>query len=84
MTRGPWDDLTPNTRWRMLCVGAWRPVLNMFDASNTPTTLPGRAVKAVLYIEQRNGDAGMAAVACGPAEIFSNPDFVVKTWDPVD
>jgi hypothetical protein len=73
----------PNTRWRMLCVGKWRPVLTMFDGGNVPTTLPQRAVKAVLYIEQRNGEAGVAAVSCGPAEIFSNPAYVAKDWDQV-
>jgi hypothetical protein len=82
MTRGPWDDRTPNTRWRMLCAGAWRPVLQMFDASNTPTTLPLRAVKAVLYVEQRDGGTGMAAVACGPADIMENPAHEIKHWDP--
>jgi len=79
---GFWDDKTPKTRYRMLWAGAWRPVLNMIDAGNTPTTLPLRAVKAILYAEKQ-GDGNMVVVPVGPADIFDNPNYVTKKWDPV-
>jgi hypothetical protein len=82
MTRGPWDDKAPTTRWRMLWGGQWRPVVNMFDGSNTPTTLPIRAAKVVLYAEERDGTPALVATLCGPADIMENPDHMIKHWDP--
>jgi hypothetical protein len=79
----PWADRTPSTRWRMLWGGKWRPVLNMFDSSNVPTTLPTRAVKAVLYAELPDGTPSMVAVMTEPGDILSSTDFTPRHWDPV-
>ena len=76
----PWDDTTPDTKYRMLWCGKWRPVLHMYDAGNTPTTLPGRAAKVVLYTGTSN-DEEYVAVACGPADITETPGHVTQKWD---
>lgn len=79
---GPWDDKTPNTQYRMLWGGEWRPVLNMYDASGTPTTLPGHATGVVLYAP--SGDRGpFVATSCGPADVLTNPDHVTTEWEMV-
>jgi hypothetical protein len=80
---GPWDDRTPKTRWRMMWGGAWCPVLRMIDMNNTPTTLPLRAVKVVLYAE-KEGEPSMVAVPCGPADVLTNPDHVTTDWELID
>lgn len=78
---GPWDDRTPKTRYRMFWCGQWRPVLSMYDATNTPTTVPGRAAKVVLYAESDGGT--MVAVGCGPADITARPDHICTKWEAV-
>lgn len=78
---GPWDDKTPDTKYRMLWAGKWRPVLHMYDANNIPTTLPGRAAKVVLYAATPDGEAEMVGVGCGPADVMETPGHVTQQWD---
>lgn len=80
---GPWDDRTPKAKYRMLWGGAWRPVLSMFDSSNTPTTSPGRAVKAVLFAWTSSGEGQMVVASCGPADIMTTPDHRTTEWEEV-
>ncbi len=61
----------------MMWKGAWRPVLHMLDGGNTPTTLPVRATKAVLYIAHRH----LVAVPVGPADILENADYRTSAWE---
>ena len=63
----------------MMWKGEWRPVLNMIDASNTPTTLPVRAAKAVLYVAHRH----LVAVPVGPADILENADYRTSAWETI-
>lgn len=76
---GPWDDKTPDTKYQMLWCGRWRPVINMFDMSNTPTTMPGRAAKVVLFV----GEDDVIVTGCGPADIMTRSDHITKDWEKV-
>lgn len=80
---GPWDDPTPKTRYQMLWGGQWRPVMSMYDAGNVPTTVPGRAAKAVLYAETASGEGQMVVVGTGPADIMARPGHICQTWEAV-
>ena len=78
---GPWDDKTPKTKYQMLWCGQWRPVLHMYDMGNTPTTMPGRAAKVVLFAGTSDGEEEIVVVGCGPADIFQTPGYTTTDWD---
>lgn len=80
---GPWDDKTPNTKYQMLWGGQWRPVISMYDMSNTPTTMPGRAAKVVLWVGNDPDDECFHVTGCGPADIYATPGHVTQDWEEV-
>lgn len=80
---GPWDDKTPKTPYRMFWCGQWRPVLEMYDGANMPTTMPGRAAKVVLFAWTADGEGQMVVTSCGPADIFTNHGHTTEEWEVV-
>ena len=72
-----WRTPPTKTKYHMLWAGEWRPVLQMFDASNTPTTLAVRAGRAVLYVS--HGRA--IVVAVHPADILEDEDYRTSVWE---
>lgn len=60
----------PDSKYMMQWGGAWRPVVNMFDYSNAPTTLALRAAKAVLYVS----DTCWIVCLVSPGDIVERPD----------
>jgi hypothetical protein len=82
----PWgggcDVAGPDTRYQMLWHGAWRPVVNMLDTNNVPTTLTIRCAKAVLFV----GLDYWVAVAVSPGDIVERFDRDPKRrrWETVD
>ena len=79
----PFADKTPKTPYRMLWSGQWRPVLEMYDANNIPTTLPVRAAKVVLFAWAADGEGQMVVTSCGPADVLTNHDHVTQDWEMV-
>jgi hypothetical protein len=69
----------PDTKYMMQWGGEWRPVTNMFDHMNMPTTMAMRAVKAVLYVS----DDVWIAVAVSPGEIIERAerDPKLRQWE---
>ncbi len=79
-----WGDAEcagPDTRYMMQWRGKWRPVVNMFDAQNVPTTLAMRCVKAVLFVSFDYWVATLVA----PGEIVEryNRDPRAQRWDMI-
>lgn len=72
----------PDTRYMMLWKGEWRPVVNMFDASNRQIEDALRVVKAVLYVRPAHWVATLAA----PGEIIERTDRDpnARQWEYVD
>lgn len=71
-----WPTVPPKTKWRMMHLGEWRPVTNMF-MNEQPTTLPMRATSAVLYVAADE----WYATAVSPGEIVLDPDYQTLAWD---
>lgn len=74
--------LGPDSKYMMQWMGVWRPVMNMFDHRNVPTTLALRACKAVLYVSEDY----WVATRCDPGEIVERPGRSPndREWEPLD
>jgi hypothetical protein len=72
-----WRNPPPKTKYRMFYAGEWRPVIQMLDANNVPTTLVLRAARAALYVSHDN----LVAVAVGTADLMENDDYRTSSWD---
>lgn len=72
----------PDTKYRMLWCGKWRPVLHMYDANNIETTLAMRASKAVLWCKEPP-DSGFIATIVSPGDIVErfDRDPSAREWD---
>jgi hypothetical protein len=62
-------------QWR----GAWRPVTNMWDQNNIPTTMAVRAVKVVLFLTK--GEWVACAVAPGEVVERFDRDPNARVWE---
>lgn len=67
------------TKYQMMWGGQWCSVTNMYDARNTPTTLPLRCVKAVLFARK----GVWVAIEVNPGDIVARPEHRTKDWDMV-
>jgi len=72
----------PDSRYIMLWHGAWRPVMNIFDAGNIERTDARYAAKAVLWIDPGYWVATLAS----PADLIerSNRDPAEREWEILD
>ncbi len=80
----PFADKTPDTLYRMLWGGEWRPVLEMYDGGNVPTTLPVRAARVVLFVWTKDGKGQMVVTSCGPADVMTNHEHTTKNWETTE
>lgn len=69
----------PDTKYQMMWRNEWRPVTNMWDIFNDPTTLAARCVKAVLYIN----DDEWVVLLTSPGEIIErfDRDPYLREWE---
>lgn len=72
-----WEIKPPNTKYRMMWKGQWRPVTNMFAGRRMPTTSALRATSVVLYIAPDE----WWATTVEPGEVVINPDYVPDKWE---
>lgn len=75
------DIKGPMTKYKMMWGGEWRPVVNMLDPNNRPTTMPLRATRAVVFVHE---GPGYEATVCTVAEIFEREDRepAQTEWEP--
>lgn len=74
----------PDTKYMMMWCGKWRPVVQMMDGQNAPTTLALRASKVVLWCNELP-DNGWVAVAVSSGEIVErfDRDPKLRDWEPL-
>jgi hypothetical protein len=72
-----WRMPPPKTKYRMFWRGEWRPVMRMYDANNSSTTVVIRVSKAILYMAH---DTGVLVLA-GPGEVMENADYRTSEWE---
>lgn len=72
-----------DSKYKMMFMGAWRPVYALYDQRGTATTLAIRATRAVLYMGEGEG---FAATVCSCAELFERDDRDPdqRHWDYID
>ena len=72
----------PDSKYMMQWCGRWRPVLNMYDGNNTPTTNVLRVTKVVLWCNEPP-DYGFVGCIASPGDLVErmdrNPN--ARKWD---
>lgn len=73
----------PDTKYQMQWGGAWRPVVQMVDYNNTPTTLAMRAVKAVLWCHEPPDCGCYVPTVVSPGDLVErfDRDPNEREWD---
>lgn len=80
--RTKFDSMSVDSKYKMMWRSEWRPVVEMYDGNNIPTTLALRAVKAVLFVTPTY----WVSTYVHPGEIVArfNRDPNAVDWEYID